>query len=104
MKYNPVIINGENISVIEDTYLLAALLTFDPSISCIPIWNENGKVVFEVEGSISEGMRRYFSGEPAPLSVYTSKLKYIRSSIFSMRKSSASYRKGLRESFNRSFV
>lgn len=104
MKYSPVIINGKNMSVIEDTYLLAALMTFEPSISCTPFWNESGKVAFEVAGPISDGMRRYFSGEQASLSTYTTKLKYLRSSIFAMRKSSVSYQRGLHQSFNRSFA
>ncbi|GAM11746.1 hypothetical protein OR1_04064 [Geobacter sp. OR-1] len=102
MRYNPVIINGKNLSIIEDTYLLAALMTFEPSISCTPFWNESGKVVFEVAGPISEGMRRYFSGEQASLVVYTAKLKFLRSSIFSLRKSSANYKHGLCGSLNRS--
>jgi hypothetical protein len=109
MKYNPVIMNGQNQSIIEDTYLLAALMTFEPSISFDLIWNDRGKVVFAVEGPISDGMQRYFSGEQAPLSIYTSKLKYLRSSIFAMRKSSvhstdnvsATPRKELRDHINR---
>jgi hypothetical protein len=104
MKYNPVIINGKNLSVIEDTYLLAALMTFEPSISCTPFWDERGKVVFEVTGPISEGMRRYFSGEHASLSIYTSKLKYLRASIFAMKQSSVNYQNGQQESLKRNFA
>ncbi|MBT0664622.1 hypothetical protein KI809_09960 [Geobacter pelophilus] len=104
MKYHPVIINGKNLSVIEDTYLLAALMTFEPSITCTPFWNEKGKVAFEVAGPISEGMRRYFSGEQASLAIYTSKLKYLRASIFAMKQSSVSYQAGLHGSLNSSFA
>lgn len=106
MKYHPVIMNGNNQSIIEDTYLLAALMTFEPSISFNLVWNDSGKVVFAVEGPISEGMNRYFSGEQAPLSIYTSKLKYLRSSIFAMRNSSrntsGNYRNELRGTLNKS--
>jgi hypothetical protein len=102
MKYSPVIVNGQNQSIIEDTYLLAALMTFDPSISFNLVWNDCGKVVFEVEGPISEGMRRYYSGEPAPLAKYTSTLKFLRSSIFAMKKSCVGIRKESKREFERS--
>jgi hypothetical protein len=102
MKYHPGIINDNGLSLIEDTYLLAALMTFEPSISCKPQWSENGKVVFEVQGPISDGMRRYFAGEQASLSKYTSTLKFLRSSIFAMRKSEGTHCKGSHRSFNRS--
>jgi len=85
MKYNPVIINDKNLSVIEDIYLLAALKTFEPSISSTPFWNDSGKVVFRVEGPISDGMRRYFSGESAPLSAFTTKVKSLRNEVYAMR-------------------
>jgi len=102
MKYHPGIINENGLSLIEDTYLLAALMTFEPSISCKPRWNESGKVVFEVLGPISDGMRRYFAGEQASLSKYASTLKFLRSSIFAMRKSGGHHCKGVHESFDRS--
>jgi hypothetical protein len=72
-------------SIIEDTYLLAALLTFDPTLSYSPRRDEAGKVSFEVHGRIADNMGRFYSGEDAPLKTYIGNLKALRSAIFALR-------------------
>ena len=47
-KHAAIICKSQNISIIEDTYLLAALLTFSPDITYQPIINRDGNVCFEV--------------------------------------------------------
>jgi hypothetical protein len=79
------IIKSQNSSIIEDTYLLAALLTFDPSISYQPVRREDGKISFEVHGRIANEMGRLYAGETASLSTYIKNLKTLRSAIFNLR-------------------
>lgn len=84
-KNPPFIIKDRNTSIIEDTYLLAALLTFDPSIRYYPLLNEAGRVSFEVHGRIADQMRRLYEGEAAPVNEYISNLKSLRSAIFALK-------------------
>ena len=79
------VIKDQNTSIIEDTYLLAALLTFDPSIEYYPLRDSLGRVSFEVYGKISDQMRRLYEGEPAPVQKYISNLKALRSAIFALK-------------------
>lgn len=80
-----IIIKNQNTSIIEDTYLLAALLTFDPSITYYPLQDDSGNVSFEVKGKIADDLGRLFAGEAAPLKTYISNLKTLRSAIFALR-------------------
>ncbi len=83
--HTAITITGPNASIIEDTYLLAALITFDPTIKYHPRRDSQGKVSFEVTGKISDEMGRLFAGEQAPLKTYISNLKALRSAIFALR-------------------
>lgn len=91
--HTSIIIKNQDTSIIEDTYLLAALLTFDPSISYYPVRDGSGKVSFEVRGKISDEMGRLFAGESAPLKTYIRNLKALRSAIFALR---STYQNGRR--------
>ena len=84
-KHASIIINGQDSAVLEDTYLLAALLTFDPTLKYCPVWDGAGKVVFEVNGRIADMMGRLYAGEEAPLTSYIRHLKALRSAIFALR-------------------
>lgn len=84
-RHSSIIIKDRNTSIIEDTYLLAALLTFEPSIKYNPRLDASGKVAFEVEGRISDEMGRLYAGDGAPLTTYISNLKMLRSAIFALR-------------------
>lgn len=87
-SFNPFIITGENTSIIEDVYLLAALLTFDPGITYSPRYDKiSGRVAFEVHGRISEPMRRYYAGEVASLKTYIGHVKVLRSAVFALKNS-----------------
>lgn len=98
-RHSAIIIKNQNTSIIEDTYLLAALLTFDPSIKYYPKRDITGNVTFEVTGKISDKMGLLYSGEMASLKTYISNLKTLRSAIFALKNSSStrsiSVRKGL---------
>ena len=83
--HTSIVIKSQTTSIIEDTYLLAALLTFDPSIKYNPRRDANGKVSFEVEGKISDEMGRLSAGETASLKTYISNLKSLRSAIFALK-------------------
>jgi len=84
-QHNKVIFIDNQTSIVEDTYLLAALITFDPTISYSPVKNANGKIAFEVKGRISDNMGKMYQGEMAPLNTYVSNLKSLRSIIFAMK-------------------
>ena len=84
-EHASIIIKGQDSSIIEDTYLLAALVTFDPSIKYSPRRDAEGKVSFEVQGKISDDMGRLYAGETASLKTYISNLKALRSAIFALR-------------------
>lgn len=86
-KHSAIIIKSQNVSIIEDTYLLAALLTFDPSISYYPKRDSTGNVSFEVKGKISDKMELLYAGETAPLKTYIANLKSLRSAIFALKNS-----------------
>lgn len=75
----------QNTSIIRDTYLLAALLTFDPSIRYYPRRDALGKVVFEVSGTISDEMERFFAGGHAPLTTFVKNLRKLQATIFELR-------------------
>lgn len=92
-----IVIKDQETSVIEDSYLVAALVTLDPSITYSPIVEAGGKVLFRVHGKISDDMGRLYAGEAASLAMYISNLKACRSAIFALRNS------GSRSSRNRSF-
>jgi hypothetical protein len=84
-KHSTITIKDQTTSIIEDTYLLAALLTFDPSIRYSPRRDSTGNVSFEVSGRIADKMGRYYAGETASLKTYISNLKALRTAIFSMK-------------------
>lgn len=87
-KHSAIIIKSQTLSIIEDTYLLAALLTFDPSISYYPKKDSaTGNVSFEVKGKISDKMELLYAGETAPLKTYIANLKSLRSAIFALKNS-----------------
>lgn len=86
-KHSDIIIKNQSTSIIEDTYLLAALLTFDPSITYYPKRDGSGNVSFEVTGRIADEMGRFYSGETAPLQTYITNLKRLRSAIFALKNS-----------------
>lgn len=86
-KHSTIIIKDQTTSIIEDTYLLAALLTFDPSIQYSPRRDITGNVSFEVSGRIADKMGRYYAGETASLKTYISNLKALRTAIFAMKNS-----------------
>ena len=83
--HSSIIMKSQTTSIIEDTYLLAALLTFDPNIKYNPVRDAAGKVSFEVEGKIANEMGRLFAGEAASLKTYISNLKTLRSAIFALK-------------------
>ncbi len=89
-KHSLLVVTGQNTSIIEDTYLLAALLTFDPNITYKPRRESNGKVSFEVNGKISTEMGKLYAGETAPLQTYIRNLKALRSKIFALRSQTGS--------------
>ncbi|RII26176.1 MAG: hypothetical protein CXR31_10745 [Geobacter sp.] len=84
-QHSAFVMKDQNTSIIEDTYLLAALLTFDPSIKYFPKRDSTGRVSFEVYGKIADQMRRLYDGESAPVSSYISNLKALRSAIFALK-------------------
>lgn len=86
-KHSAIIIKSQTLSIIEDTYLLAALLTFDPSISYYPKKDSTGNVSFEVKGKIADKMELLYAGETAPLKTYIANLKSLRSAIFALKNS-----------------
>jgi len=84
-RHSAIVIKGQNTSIIEDTYLLAALITFDPSITYYPRRDSAGNVSFEVKGEISDKMGRLYAGETASLKTYIANLKTLRSAIFALK-------------------
>ena len=72
-------------TVIEDTYLLAALLTFAPGLSYVPRRNADGRISFVVTGRIADEMGRLYAGESAPLKDYIANLKALRAKIFALK-------------------
>lgn len=84
-RFKAIIIKDQETSIIEDSYLVAALVTLDPSIKYTPVQGTDGKVSFQVHGKISDEMGRLFSGESASLSTYINNLKACRSAIFALR-------------------
>lgn len=89
-RHTAVIIKNQTTSIIEDTYLLAALLTFDPNIKYYAKRDSTGNVSFEVIGKISDKMGLLYAGESASLKAYISNLKTLRSAIFALKNSKAS--------------
>lgn len=83
----PFFITGNDSSIIEDTYLLAALLTFDPGISYKPLRDRSGYVAFEVKGRIADAMGRYYANESTPIEQYITNLKRLRATIFALKSS-----------------
>ncbi len=81
----PFVMTGKDSSIIEDTYLLAALLTFDPSISYTPLRDRSGYVAFEVRGRIADAMGRYYANEQTPIGQYIANLKRLRATIFALK-------------------
>lgn len=86
-RFKSIIIKDQETSIIEDSYLVAALVTLDPTIKYKPVQGADGKVSFQVQGKISDEMGRIYSGESASLSTYISNLKACRSAIFALRSS-----------------
>lgn len=84
-RHSSIIIKDQHTAIIEDTYLLAALLTFEPTIKYNPRVDDSGKVAFVVEGRIADKMGLLYAGEPAPIKTYISNLKSLRSAIFALR-------------------
>jgi hypothetical protein len=87
-RYNSITIIDQETSIIEDTYLIAALLTFDPTINYVPLQDPSGKVSFEVYGKIADGMGQFYAGDAASLKTYIRNLKMLRSAVFALRSSS----------------
>jgi hypothetical protein len=83
----------ETVAYIEDTYLLAALVTYDPSITYTPVMDRAGRVAFEVSGDMSPLIGKLYAGERAPLNTYISNLKALRSAIFAMKKAGSTDRR-----------
>lgn len=81
----PFFITGSDTSIIEDTYLLAALLTFDPTISYQPLKDRSGYIAFEVKGRIADAMGRFYANESTPLGQYITNLKRLRATIFALK-------------------
>ncbi len=81
----PFLITGNDTSIIEDTYLLAALLTFDPTISYKPLRDRSGYIAFEVKGRIADAMGRYYANESTPIGQYITNLKKLRTTIFALK-------------------
>jgi hypothetical protein len=76
----------QKVTIIEDTYLLAAMVTFDPSIRYFPVLDHGGRVAFEVDGGTGAVLAKLYDGESAPITTYISNLKALRSAIFAMKK------------------
>lgn len=87
-RFKSIIVQDQETSFIEDSYLVAALVTLDPTITYKPVQGGDGKVLFQVHGKIADEMSRVFSGESASLATYISNLKACRSAIFALRSSS----------------
>jgi hypothetical protein len=81
----PFVVKSQNMTVIEDTYLLAALLTFAPGLSYVPRRNADGRISFLVTGRIADEMGRLYAGEAAPLKDYIANLKALRAKIFALK-------------------
>lgn len=81
----PIIVKNNNTSIIEDAYLVAALVTLDPNVVYYPVLNKTGRVAFEVKGSISDKLERLYSGEPAPLEAFIGNHKKLRAAIFKLK-------------------
>ncbi len=81
----PFLITGNDTSIIEDTYLLAALLTFDPTISYRARRDRSGYIAFEVKGRIADAMGRYYANESTPIGLYITNLKRLRATIFALK-------------------
>ena len=86
-RFTSIIIQDQETSIIEDTYLLAALVTFDPTLRYSPLQDPSGKVSFEVHGKIADKMGQLYAGDAASLKAYISNLKMLRSAIFALRSS-----------------
>jgi hypothetical protein len=84
-RFTAITIKDQETSIIEDTYLLAALVTFDPTIKYSPLQDPSGKVSFEVHGKIADKMGQLYAGDSASLKTYISNLKSLRSAIFALR-------------------
>ncbi|SNB47909.1 hypothetical protein [Geobacter sp. DSM 9736] len=84
-EHVPIIVKNSTTSIIEDAYLVAALMTFDPDVVCYPILNSSGRVAFEVKGQIADKLERLYSGESASLEAFISNLKKLRASIFKLK-------------------
>lgn len=83
--HTEIIVTSKNTSIIEDTYMLAGLLTFDPSLKYNPRRDSLGNVSFEVEGKISDVMGMLYEGKSAPLNTYIKNLKALRTAIFALK-------------------
>jgi hypothetical protein len=84
-RFTSITIKDQETSIIEDTYLLAALVTFDPTIKYAPFQDPSGKVSFEVYGKVADKMGQLYAGDSASLKTYISNLKMLRSAIFALR-------------------
>ena len=71
--------------IVDDVYLLAAILTFAPETP-YRLWSsEQGRVVFRVWDDLAEPFRRLDAGEEVPLDAYINKLKTLRSEVFAFK-------------------
>ena len=75
----------KNVSIIRDIHLLSALLTLDPGLRYSPRAADNGKIHFEVHGTIADTLERLHAGESAPLVQYMANLKKLHSLIFDLK-------------------
>lgn len=81
----PIIVKNLNTSIIEDAYVVAALVTLDPKLIYYPVLNDRGRVAFEVKGEITDKLQRLYGGEAACLEAFISNLKKLRASIFKLK-------------------
>ena len=84
-EHLPIVVKNHNTSIIEDAYLVAALVTFDPTLVYYPVLNERGRVAFEVKGEIADNLQRLYAGDSACLEAFIANLKKLRASIFKLK-------------------
>ena len=75
----------KNVSIIRDIHLLSALLTLDPGLRYSSRTASNGKIHFEVHGTITDTLERLHAGEAAPLVQYMTNLKKLHALIFDLK-------------------
>ena len=72
-------------AIMEDSYMLAAMITLDPDLTWAPQPISVDRFGFRVKGGIADAMGRFLKGETAPLQLYCANLKMLRAAIFASR-------------------